>query len=131
MPQRIIRSIALFALTLAAPWHGAGAQASYQIVWVVIGEAASATHNGSAHAGRQLFMASDLVSKSLANIKIERVDVTPEITEIKVGERLCVSEMNIRALGVGHEPVHGAPLKNSVRQENKQRMGMRRSKRDI
>jgi hypothetical protein len=76
-------------------------------------------------------MASDLVAKSLANIKIERVDVTPEITELKVGERLCLSAMNIRAIGAERELVDGAPLSISVRQDHKQRMGLRRSKRDI
>jgi hypothetical protein len=112
-------------------WQTASAQAAYQIVWVVIGEASSATDNGSAHAGRQLFMASDLVSKSLANIKIEQVDVSPAITELNVGDKLCLSAMNIRALGPERELVGAAPLSISVRQDHKQRMGLRRSKRDI
>lgn len=132
MPQRIFRSIVLGAvLAAAAPWQASDAQTSYQIVWVVIGEASSATDKGSAHAGRQLFMASDLVSRSLANIKIEQVDVTPSITDLDVGERLCLSAMNIRALGPERELVGGAPLSISIRQDHKQRLGLRRSKRDI
>ena len=132
MPQRIFRSIALGAVLAAAmPWSASDAQTSYQVVWVVIGEASSATDKGSALAGRHLFMASDLVSKSLANIKIEQVDVTPSITELDVGERLCLSAMNIRALGPERELVGGAPLSISVRQDHKQRLGLRRSKRDI
>ena len=132
MPQRTIRSIVLGGLlAVAAPWQASDAQAAYQIVWVVIGEASSATDKGSAHAGRQLFMASDLVSRSLANIKIERVDVTPSVTELDVGERLCLSAMNIRALGPERELVGAAPLSISVRQDHKQRLGLRRSKRDI
>jgi hypothetical protein len=132
MPQRTFRSIALGALlAVATAWHGSEAQTSYQIVWVVIGEASSATDKGSAHAGRQLFMASDLVARSLANVKIEQVDVSPAITELNVGERLCLSAMNIRALGPERELVGEAPLSISVRQDHKQRLGLKRSKRDI
>jgi hypothetical protein len=117
--------------TMTAPWQVAGAQPSFQIVWVIIGEASSATDNGSAHAGRQLFMASDLVSKSLANIKIEQVDVTPAINELRVGQRLCLTSLDIRALGPERELVEGAPLSVSVRQDHKQRLGLSRGKRDI
>jgi hypothetical protein len=132
MPQWIFRSIVLGAVFASATtWQAAQAQTAYQIVWVVIGEASSATDKGSAHAGRQLFMASDLVSKSLANVKIEQVEVTPSITELDVGERLCMSAMNIRAIGPERELVGAAPLSISVRQDHKQRLGLRRSKRDI
>jgi len=132
MPQRKSRSIAFAALLLAAlAWQGSEAQTGFQIVWVVIGEASSATDNGSAHAGRQLFMASDLVAKSLANVKIEQVEVAPTITELDVGERLCVSTMNIRATGPENELIEAAPLSISVRQDHKQRLGLSRSKRDI
>lgn len=131
MPQRKIRSIALGALLAALAWQASEAQTGYQIVWVVIGEASSATGNGSAHAGRQLFMASDLVSKSLANVKIEQVDVSPTVTEIQIGERLCVSTMNIRAVGPERQLIEAAPLSISVRQDHKPRLGLSRSKRDI
>jgi hypothetical protein len=133
MPQRTFRSIVLAAAVLVATtlWQPAEAQTSYQIVWVVIGEASSATDKDSAHAGRQLFMASDLVSASLANIKVEQVDVSPAVTEMNVGERLCIGKMNIRALGPDRELVHGAPLSISVRQDHKQRLGLNRSRRDI
>lgn len=127
--QWILRSLVLAAALSAAVWQPARAQ--YQIVWVVIGEAASSSDDGTAHAGRQLFMASDLVNKSLANVKVERVDVSPEITQMNVGERLCVSKMNIRALGPEHELLKQAPLSISVRQDHKQRLGLNRSKRDI
>jgi hypothetical protein len=107
------------------------AQSPFQIVWVVIGEAASASGEDPAHAGRQLFMASDLVSKSLANIKVEQVEVTPVVNHLAVGERLCLTQMDIRALGPGKEPIGGAPLSISVRQDHKQRLGLSRGKRDI
>jgi len=132
MPQRIFRSIVLGSVLAAATaWQASDAQTAYQIVWVIIGEASSATDNGSAHAGRQLFMASDLASRTLANVKIEQIDVLPEITEIDIGERLCVSTMNIRALGPKHKLVDAAPMSISIRQDHKQRLGLRRSKRDI
>ncbi|MFC4310326.1 hypothetical protein ACFPN2_14630 [Steroidobacter flavus] len=103
----------------------------FQIVWVVIGEAASGSDKDPAHAGRQLFMASDLVSKSLANVKVEQVDVEPVVNELAIGQRLCVAKMNIRALGPGKQPIGGAPLSISIRQDHKQRLGLSRSKRDI
>jgi hypothetical protein len=132
MPLRILPSILLGSVLAAAmPWQANAQEPTYQIVWVVIGEASSATDNGSAHAGRQLFMASDLVSRSLANVKIEQVEVSPSITQLNVGDRLCLSAMNIRALGPERELVGGAPLSISIRQDHKQRLGMSRSKRDI
>jgi len=116
---------------IAAPMGAAHSQATFQIVWVVIGEASSAADNGSAHAGRQLFMASDLVSKSMANIKIEQVAVSPIVSEVAVGERLCLTEMNIRTLGPDKELVGNAPLSVSVRQDHKLQLGLSRSKKDI
>ncbi len=73
----------------------------FQIVWVVIGEASSGSDKAPAHAGRQLFMASDLVSKSLANVKVEQVDVEPVVNELAIGQRLCLAKMNIRTAGSG------------------------------
>jgi hypothetical protein len=103
----------------------------FQIVWVVIGEASSGSDKTPAHAGQQLFMASDLVSKSLANVKVEQVEVEPVITELMVGQRLCLAKMSIRTLGPGKELVGGAPLSISVRQDHRPSLGLRRSKRDI
>lgn len=103
----------------------------FQIVWVVIGEASSVADNAPAHAGRQLFMASDLVSKSLAKVKVEQVEVTPVINEITLGERLCLTQMSIRALGPGKRLVAGAPLSIAVRQDHKPRLGLKRGKQDI
>lgn len=124
----------LAAVLAAAGWAispVAAAQSPFQIVWVVIGEAASASAKDSAHAGRQLFMASDLLSKSLANVKVEHVDVEPVINQMVVGQRLCLTQMSIRATGPGKESIGGAPLSISIRQDHKQRLGLSRSKRDI
>lgn len=103
----------------------------FQIVWVIIGEASSVSDKDPAHAGRQLFMASDLVSKSLANVRVERVEVAPVVNQLAVGQRLCLANMSILALGPGKEMVGGAPLSISVRQDQKPRLGLSRSKRDI
>lgn len=116
---------------LGAVGAAASQEAPFQIVWVVIGEASSADDNASAHAGRQLFMASDLVSKSLANIKVEQVDVTPVISELTLGKRMCLTQLNIRALGPGKRLIADAPLSIAVRQDHKPRLGLKRGKRDI
>lgn len=123
---------AFFALFLAlAVGRAAGQDSPFQIVWVAIGEASSASDKAPAHAGRQLFMASDLVSKSLANVKIEQVDVAPVVNQLVIGERLCLTQMSIRTLGPGKEAVGAAPLTIHVRQDHKQRLGLSRSKQDI
>jgi hypothetical protein len=129
-PRKAAVPAALLAALLTAAPGISGAQ-SYQIVWVVIGEASSASDNDSTHAGRQLFMASDLVSRSLANIKVEQVDVAPVVNVLTVGQPLCFTAMNIRTLGPGKELIGGAPLSISVRQDHKQRLGLKRTKRDI
>ena len=121
----------LSGVLFAGPCISGAQTPSYQIVWVVIGEASSAADNGSAHAGRQLFMASELMSKSMANVKVEQVDVTPVVNELIVGQRLCLTKMNIRTLGPDREPIAGAPLSISVRQDHKQRLALNRTKRDI
>jgi len=138
MVQRIYpvfsRWRACFALLLTAFCAFGTARAQdglFQIVWVVIGEASSASDTDPAHAGRQLFMASDLVSKSLANVRVEQVEVAPVVNELATGQRMCVTNLSIRTLGPGKELVGGAPLSISVRQDHKPRLGLKRSKRDI
>lgn len=118
-------------LTVLTAFQPAAGQVPFQIVWVVIGEASSASDKGPAHAGRQLFMASDLVSKSLAHVRVEQVEVAPVVTELAMGQRLCLAHMSIRTLGPDKELVEGAPLSISVRQDHKPRLGLKRSKRDI
>ncbi len=118
------RGLTVMLLVAACAIQSAAAQEGpFQIVWVVIGEASSASDKDPAHAGRQLFMASDLVSKSLANVRVEQVEVAPVINELAVGQRLCLAKMSIRTLGPGKELVGGAPLSISVRQDHKPRLG--------
>lgn len=122
----------LFLLLAAmTPGPAAAQEGPFQIVWVVIGEASSGSDKVPAHAGQQLFMASDLLSKNLANVKVEQVEVEPVINTLVVGQRLCVAKMSIRTLGPGRELIGGAPLSISVRQDHRPNLGVSRSKRDI
>jgi hypothetical protein len=130
MVQRTLTMLILL-LAIAASGPTQAQDGPFQIVWVIIGEASSATDKDPAHAGRQLFMASELVSKSMANVKVEQVEVDPVINQLAIGQRLCLAKMSIRTLGPGKEPVGGAPLSISVRQDHKPRLGLSRSKRDI
>jgi hypothetical protein len=130
MVQRTLTMLMLL-LAISVPGPAQAQDGPFQIVWVVIGEASSASDKDPAHAGRQLFMASDLMSKSMANVKVEQVEVDPVINQLAVGQRLCLAKMSIRTTGPDKESVGGAPLSISVRQDHKPRLGLTRSKRDI
>lgn len=123
--------LAVFLAAVSALRPTVAQDGPFQIVWVVIGEASSGSDRDPARAGRQLFMASDLVARSLANVRVEQVEVAPIVNEIATGQRLCVTNMSIRTLGPGKELIGGAPLSISVRQDQKPRLGLRRSKRNI
>lgn len=107
------------------------AQAEFQIVWVVIGEAATAGDKRAGRTGRQLFLASDLLQMTLDNVKVTRIDVEPVIVEIGVGEEMCLSGLTMHAFGPDQQPIGGAPLSIAIRQDHKERLGLKRSKRDI
>lgn len=106
-------------------------QNDFQIVWVVIGEAATAENGGPARAARHLFMAPDLLDMSMNNVKVSRVDVQPAVTEIDLGERLCLSSLSMRAFGPDQQLIAAAPLSIAVRQDHRERLGLRRSRRDV
>ena len=105
--------------------------AEFQIVWVVIGEAASADETHAARAGRQLFMASDLLALSLENIRVVHVDVEPAVLEIGIGEELCLTSLQIRAYDSDRQAIAGAPLSVSIRQDHRRHLRPRRSRRNI
>jgi hypothetical protein len=107
------------------------AQVDFQIVWVLVGEAASGDAKRSARVGRQLFMASDLVEWSLQNVRVSRVEANPVVVEFKVGDEFCLSTLDVRAFAANQQPVNGAPLSIAVRQDQKDRLGLRRSRQDI
>lgn len=103
----------------------------FQIVWVLVGEAASADWDGSSRAGRQLFVQTDLMSKTMRNVKVAKVEVEPVVIELGVGEQLCLSSLHIRAFSQDQEPIPSAPMSIAVRQDHKERLRLQRSKKDI
>lgn len=107
------------------------AQDPFQIVWVVVGEAATPRDEGATRAGRQLFTAADLLPKSMENVKVARVDVQPAVLEVKLNERVCVTSLQARAFDSKGKPVSDAPLSVAVRQDHRDRLGLTRSRTDI
>lgn len=129
---RLLTVAALFGLGAAAA--PAQTQAPYhlaQIVWVVIGEAGGGSPQHPARAGRHLFMAGELADYALKHIDVARVDAMPEVIEIAVAERFCVTSLRLTAHSASGDLVDGAPMSVSVRQDHKEPMGLRRSKNDI
>jgi hypothetical protein len=105
--------------------------ADFQVVWINVGEAAAAADGKSARAGRQLFMAPDLVEFSLKKVTIAKVDVEPATIELQVGERFCLTSLDIHALTEERTDVLDAPLSVSVRQDHRERLDVQRGKRNI
>lgn len=102
-----------------------------KIVWVVIGEASAGTAGHPAGAGRQLFMADELANFSLQRVQVARIDVEPTIVELQVGERFCVSQLQIGAFTSAGTAIARSPMSISVRQDHKEPMGLDRRKNDI
>jgi hypothetical protein len=129
--QRILgRTIPIVALLLATASVSAQV-ADFQIVWINVGEVAGATEGERARAGRQLFMAPDLVEFSLDKVTVAKVDVDPSIVPLKVGQRFCLTSLRVEASSEDHVGVEGAPLSVSVRQDHRERLAIQRSKRNI
>jgi hypothetical protein len=103
----------------------------FQIVWVSVGEAEANRGEKPARAGSHLFMASDLMSLSMKNVKVARVDVAPSVSQIPIGKRLCVSSLSIKAFDPAGGTLPNAPLSISVRQDQKQKLALERTKDDI
>ncbi len=85
----------------------------------------------TARAGRQLFMAPDLVSFSLNKVTIAQVDVEPNVVALEVGERFCLTSLQVQARSENRTAVVNAPLSVSVRQDHRGRLALRRSKDNI
>jgi hypothetical protein len=116
---------------LAVPLSAAAQPVDYQVAWVVIGDAAAADDQGQVRAGTQLFRASDLLKLSLNDVKVARVSVEPVVTQLTVGAQVCISSLAIRAYAPDQQPISGAPLSISVRQDQRDRLRKTRSKGDI
>jgi hypothetical protein len=119
-------------LILALLWLPAALpQTDYQIVWVVVGEAAAATGADHTGAGRRLFMASELADFSLRRVTVARIDAQPVVSDLTVGGRVCITSLKILAYDANGVPVKHAPLSISIRQDHKDLIGLTRSKDDI
>lgn len=133
---QLIRAALVHALVCGilsvASWPGPTLRAAdFQIVWVVIGEAAASAGDQPLAAGRHLFMASELASFSLRNVKVARIEAGPVITRLAVGERFCLTSLKIMASSADGSIVKHAPLSISVRQDHKDALYLERSKDNI
>lgn len=104
--------------------------ADFQIVWVVVGEVASAD-SGPPRAGRQLFRGPDLAAFSLQDVKVVQVKVEPDISELTPGQRICMTDLHINAFGPDQASVQAAPLSISIRQDHRHRLNLQRKSDDI
>jgi hypothetical protein len=105
--------------------------ADFQIVWVVVGDAASSAGDQPAEAGRRLFMASDLAELSLKQVVVSRVETNPDVISLNLGERFCLTSLKIIASRQDRSIVKRAPLSVSVRQDQRDNLGLERRKNDI
>jgi hypothetical protein len=113
------------------PALGLSQTADFQIVWINVGEVAAALEGHAARAGRQLFMAPDLVQFSLNKVTVARVEVEPAVISLKPGERFCLTSLHVVANSEDRSEVDNAPLSVSVRQDQRERLQMKRAKTDI
>lgn len=127
---RLVRSLWVGLLLAGSP--GAFSQtADFQIVWVVIGEAAASAGDQPARAGRHLFMASQLASFSLKNVTVARIDAEPVITNLRIGQGFCLASLKIIASGPDRSIVKHAPMSISIRQDHKDALDLDRRKDNI
>lgn len=105
--------------------------ADFQIVWINVGEVATPGDGEQARAGRQLFMAPDLVDLSLKKVTVAKVDVEPSIVPLKVGQRFCLTSLHVQASSESRAGVEDAPLSVSVRQDQRERLAIQRGKKNI
>jgi hypothetical protein len=129
-PVGILLAVAIIC-ALGGPRELRAQLGDFQIVWVVVGEAASADGNGTVRAGRQLFGASDLLSRNLNSVKVENVTTEPVAIQMTAGQQLCLSSLHIRAFGPDRKPIAGAPLSVAIRQDHKESLRLQRSRKDI
>ena len=120
----------LLAALIGSPL-GANAQPSFQIVWVAVGEAATADKKGVVRAGRRLFDVSDLAALSLDNVRITQVEALPVVIELRVGEQWCLTQLQMTALGAERDTVPAAPLSITVRQDHREHIGLRHTFKNI
>ena len=131
--SRHVGPLVLLAILVRSAWSDAVVAQSpdFQIVWVVVGEAEANAGDRPARAGRHLFMAPELMSLSIKNVKVSRVEVAPAVSQISAGQRLCVSSLSITAYDPGGGTLKSAPLSISIRQDQKEKLALDRDRSDI
>jgi hypothetical protein len=125
--SRLIAALASLVVCATAPAQ----TPDFRIVWVVIGEAATADKAGRVHAARHLFMANDLAGLSLRKVRVQSIDASPTATDVAVGQRFCLSALAITATGADRKAVMAAPLSISVRQDHREHLQLDRTAKDI
>jgi hypothetical protein len=105
--------------------------ADFQIVWINVGEVAAEPDGRAVRAGRQLFMAPDLVQFSLNKITVARVDVEPAVVSLNIGDRFCLTSLRALVNSDDRAEVDNAPLSVSIRQDQRERLAMKKAKNDI
>lgn len=130
MQATLGRMFAAVALLLASALALAQV-ADFQIVWINVGEMAAAPAGQQARAGRQLFMAPELVEFSLKKVTVARVSAEPSIVPLKVGQRFCLTSLRVQASSEDQTDVADAPLSVSVRQDQRERLAIQRSRKNI
>ena len=125
--------LGVYALLACTMWTSqpASAQGEFQIVWVNVGEAATENVSGAARAGKRLFAGAELAKLSLENVRVARIDAAPVVTEIALGQQWCLSALDVRAFDAEQELVPAAPLSVTVRQDQRPRLQMKRTARDL
>jgi hypothetical protein len=103
----------------------------FQIVWVDVGDAASLSGADPVRVGRHVFMASDVADMVLQRISVARIEVEPQVKAIRTGDRFCLTSLRIVAFDPQGEVVKRAPLTISVRQDQRNAMGIQRGRKDI
>jgi hypothetical protein len=136
MKRRLFAWLSSSVLALAASGSvlmgSAFAQvADFQIVWINVGEVAASLDGRTTRAGRQLFMAPDLVQFSLNKTTVARIEVDPPIIPLTLGERFCLTSLQVHANDEDRVAVDNAPMSVSVRQDQRERLAMERSKTNI
>ncbi len=110
---------------------GHARSASFQIVWVVVGDAITSTGAQPVRAGRHLFMAADLAELSLNQVSVNKVDVQPAVSVLSIGQRFCLSSLKILARDEDRALIQRAPFSVSVRQDQRDALRLQSRKQDI
>lgn len=112
-------SICRIVVTLLTGCFAAAAlaqRADFKVLWSTLGNVVSTGKDAA---------------KVQPGSKIVRVDVEPAIVNVAVGKQLCLSTLQVRAIGPDSQPLAGAPLSISIREDQKVSLQLTHPKGDI